>query len=374
MVKKFYILLSFFAIALNASNSWAFETDAEYAILVDYDTDTVLFEKKADEKMHPSSMTKLMTAYIVFDKLSKGEITLETEYQISKKAWQTFGTKMFVMVDEKVKVSDLIQGAIVQSGNDACIALAEGISGDEDTFASLMNQYASELGLSNSHFANSNGLNDPSHMMSARDIAKLSKLLIERFPQYYHYFGMTEFTFANITQPNKNLLIGEIGVDGMKTGSTPEGGYGISISAQKDGRRLIGVVNGLKSEKARKESAQKLLQYGFGNFEYKILVPKGYEMAQIPVWYGANSKYKLVADRDYGIMVDKAKSKSQEVKLKYSKPLMAPVKEGDKIAELIISDGNQDISYDLTASENVKKSSWFGISIQNMMNKLLSKQ
>lgn len=373
MVKKSHILFSFFAIVLNAVNSWAFETDAEYAILVDYDTDTVLFEKKADEKMHPSSMTKLMTTYIAFDKLSKGELTMDTEFPISKKAWQTQGTKMFVKVEDNVKLEDLLKGVIVQSGNDACIAIAEGISGDEAMFAELMNKYAQELGLTKTHFKNSNGLSEPEHLMSARDLAILSKALIKNFPQYFDLFGVTEYSYANITQPNRNVLIGEMGVDGLKTGSTDEGGYGIAISASQNSRRLIGVVNGLKSEKARKESAQKLLQYGFGNFEYKILVPKGYEMAQIPVWYGANSKYKLVADRDYGIMVDKTKSKSQEVKLKYSKPLMAPVKEGDKIAELIISDGNQDISYDLTASEAVKKSSWFGIAIQNMMNKLLSK-
>lgn len=370
-IRNFFII-PFLATALS-HNACAFETDAEYAILMDYDTDSVLFEKKADEKMHPSSMTKLMTTYIVFSKLKAGDITLDTTYPISKKAWQTFGTKMFVHVGDNVRVEDLIKGVVVQSGNDACIALAEGISGDEDTFANLMNKFASDLGLQNTHFVNSNGLPDATHLMSARDLAKLSRALIADFPEYFEYFGLTEFTYSNITQPNRNVLIGEMGVDGLKTGSTDAGGYGIAITASQNGRRLIGVVNGLKTEKARKEAAQKLLQYGFGNFEYKVLVPKGAELAQIPVWYGSSNKIKLTAEKDYGIMLDKSTSKATDVRIKYSSPIPAPIKAGDKVAELILTDGNQEISYDLKAPEKVRKATFLGIAWQNMLNKISGK-
>lgn len=373
MVKNTIIFSTILCSALICHTALGFETDAKHAILVDYNTDSVLFEKNADEQMHPSSMTKLMTTYIAFKKLRAGEITMDTEFPVSKKAWQTSGTKMFLQVDTNVSVKDLLSGIIVQSGNDACITLAEGISGDEATFATLMNKYAQELGLEKTNFLNSNGLSEPTHLMSSRDLAKLSKALISEFPEYFDLFKATEFTYSNITQPNRNVLIGELGVDGLKTGNTDAGGYGIAITAEQNGTRLIGVVNGLQSSNDRKDAAQKLLQYGFGNFEYKVLVPKGFEIATIPVWYGGSSNIQIKADKDYGLMLDKSKSIATDVKVKYSSPLIAPIKAGDKIAELILTDGNQEIHHDIAALEDVKKASWFGIAIQNMLNKLTGK-
>jgi serine-type D-Ala-D-Ala carboxypeptidase (penicillin-binding protein 5/6) len=356
---------------LIANTSFAFETAAEQAILLDLETGTVLFEKNADKLMSPSSMSKLMTSYIVFKALKEGQIKLDSEFTISKKAWQTGGSKTFLDVDAKVKVEDLLRGMVVQSGNDATIALAEGISGDESTFAEKMNKNASMLGLKNSTFRNSTGLPDPEHLMTSKDLALLAKAIITEFPEYYTYFAETEYTYNNITQPNRNSLLGEMGVDGMKTGFTDAGGYGLVSSAKQNDRRLIAVVNGLSNDKERIEETRKLLNYGFMNFESLKLFSANKEFGKVKVWYGTESSLPIRLANDVTILKSSKDNKDVNVTIKYNEPLIAPIKKGDKIAQMTIALSETNKQHiDILAEEDVEKASWLRKIFQNAKIKM----
>ena len=356
---------------LIANTSFAFETAAEQAILLDLETGTVLFEKNADKLMSPSSMSKLMTSYIVFKALKEGQIKLDSEFTISKKAWQTGGSKTFLDVDAKVKVKDLLRGMVVQSGNDATIALAEGISGDESTFAEKMNKNSSVLGLKNSTFRNSTGLPDPEHLMTSKDLALLAKAIITEFPEYYTYFAETEYTYNNITQPNRNSLLGEMGVDGMKTGFTDAGGYGLVSSAKQNDRRLIAVVNGLSNDKERIEETRKLLNYGFMNFESLKLFSANKEFGKVKVWYGTESSLPIRLANDVTILKSSKDNKDVNVTIKYSEPLIAPIKKGDKIAQMTIALSETNKQHiDILAEEDVEKASWLRKIFQNAKIKM----
>lgn len=368
MVNLIKHLVAFMLVVNTAS---AFETAAEQAYLLDLDTGTVLFEKNSEKPMYPSSMSKLMTTYILFKQLKEGKIGLESEFAVSKKAWQTGGSKMFLDVDTKVKVEDLLRGMVVQSGNDATIAIAEGISGDETTFAAEMNRYAKQLGLKNSTFKNSTGLTDPEHLMTAKDLATLARQIITEFPEFYPYFAEKEFAYNNIAQPNRNILLGEIGVDGMKTGFTEAGGYGLVSSASQNGRRLIGVVNGLRSEKERIQETRKLLTYGFMNFEPRKLFNSGKVLGNVNVWYGTKSSIPLQVSKDINILKTPSDKAEPQTKIIYNQPIKAPIKKGDVIGklEIVISDNN--IQYiDLLAEEDVEEASWLRKILQNAKIKL----
>ena len=246
----------------------AYETSAGQAILVDANTGTVLFEKNADEITFPSSMTKLMTIYLVFAHLADGSLHLDDELPVSEKAWRMQGSKMFVEVGTSVRVEDLLRGVVVQSGNDATVVLAEGLAGSEEAFAVEMTEMAQELGMTNSVFRNASGWPDPDHVSSARDLAILAQRTIEDFPQYYHYYAEEVFVWHDIEQHNRNpLLYNTPGADGLKTGHTEAAGYGLTASAERDGRRLILVVNGLASTQERASEGQRLIEYGFREFE-----------------------------------------------------------------------------------------------------------
>jgi D-alanyl-D-alanine carboxypeptidase (penicillin-binding protein 5/6) len=356
---------------LIANTSFAFETVAEQAILLDLETGTVLFEKNADKLMSPSSMSKLMTSYIVFKALKEGQIKLDSEFTISKKAWQTGGSKTFLDVDAKVKVEDLLRGMVVQSGNDATIALAEGISGDESTFAEKMNKNAKQIGLQNSTFRNSTGLPDPEHLMTSKDLALLAKAIITEFPEYYTYFAETEYTYNNITQPNRNSLLGEMGVDGMKTGFTDAGGYGLVSSAKQNDRRLIAVVNGLSNDKERIEETRKLLNYGFMNFESLKLFSANKEFGKVKVWYGTESSLPIRLANDVIILKSSKDNKDVNVTIKYNEPLIAPIKKGDKIAQMTIALSETNKQHiDILAEEGVEKASWLRKIFQNAKIKM----
>jgi D-alanyl-D-alanine carboxypeptidase (penicillin-binding protein 5/6) len=356
---------------LIANTSFAFETVAEQAILLDLETGTVLFEKNADKLMSPSSMSKLMTSYIVFKALKEGQIKLDSEFTISKKAWQTGGSKTFLDVDAKVKVEDLLRGMVVQSGNDATIALAEGISGDESTFAEKMNKNAKQIGLQNSTFRNSTGLPDPEHLMTSKDLALLAKAIITEFPEYYTYFAETEYTYNNITQPNRNSLLGEMGVDGMKTGFTDAGGYGLVSSAKQNDRRLIAVVNGLSNDKERIEETRKLLNYGFMNFESLKLFSANKEFGKVKVWYGTESSLPIRLANDVIILKSSKDNKDVNVTIKYNEPLIAPIKKGDKIAQMTIALSETNKQHiDILAEEDVEKASWLRKIFQNAKIKM----
>lgn len=345
----------------------AFETKAEYAFLVDDETGAVLFEKNPDEPMYPSSMTKLMTIYMVFERLKNGTLSMEDTLPVSKKAWQKGGSKMFVEVGNRVSIADLLRGIIVQSGNDACIVVAEGLQGSVEAFANAMNEKAAELGMTGSHFKNASGWPEEGHVMTARDLAILSSKLINNFPEYYPIFAEKKFTYNGITQSNRNLLLwrNSIGVDGLKTGHTEAAGYGLTASAVKNGRRLIVVVNGLDSERERADEADKLLSYGFLNFRNQKVATAGEKIDVAKVWFGEQRKVPLVLQSDL-IMTLPNDKENITAKVVYNEPIPAPIKEGEKVASLVIEiPGMQNQQIPLVAGEAVPKLSGFRKAVES---------
>lgn len=335
MKKLFSIIcfLSFLGCPLSAAH--AMETAAKYAVMVDATTGAVLLNKDGDVPMVPSSMSKLMTAYIVFERLKEGRLKLEDMFTVSEKAWRMQGSKTFVKLGSQVSVNDLLHGIIVQSGNDACIVMAEGVAGSEEAFVAEMNATAEKLGLAHSHFANATGWPDDNHRMSGRDLALLAGRIMADFPEYYSLYSTKEYTFNNITQFNRNRLLGnDIGVDGLKTGHTDEAGYGIVLSAKKDDRRLILVINGLDSDDARVKEGDLLLRWGFREFENKQLLHAGAEVAQADVWFGQADKVALVADKDVVVTLPSGGKDAAVYTLSYVGPVPAPIAKGAHIADL----------------------------------------
>jgi D-alanyl-D-alanine carboxypeptidase (penicillin-binding protein 5/6) len=311
------------------------ETAAGHAILIDYDTGTVMLEKAADEAIAPASMSKLMTLYMVFDKLKHGELRLDDTLPVSEKAWRMQGSKMFVHVGDRVRVEDLLRGVIIQSGNDACIVLAEGIGGSEEAFADQMTERARELGMTNSTFRNATGWPDPSHLMSVRDIAILSRHIIEDFPDFYPLFSEIEFTYNKIKQGNRNpLLYKNMNVDGLKTGHTEEAGYGLSASASRDGRRLILVVHGLAGVNERSQESERLIEWGFREFVNATIAKAGETIETAPVWQGAASEVPLTVASDVTVTLPRSARRKMTALVRFEGPLPAPVRKGDAIATL----------------------------------------
>ncbi len=314
-----------------------FETTAPHAILVDAKSGNVFFEKSADELVQPASMSKLMTMIMVFEALKAGTVTEETEFPISVNAWKRGGTSsggstMYANVNTKVRLIDLMHGAMIQSANDACIAMAEGLAGSEEEFAARMTKRGKELGLQNAIFRNVTGLPEPENLASVRDLTILARYIISEFPQYYKIYGKPEFTWNKITQKNRNpLLLDYPGADGVKTGYIREAGYGLVGSAVRDGRRLILVVAGLQSISERKEEAQKLLDWGFRQFKTVDVYAAGDVVSKARVWGGASRWVDLVIKQDLRLALSAKEQESIEVKLTYAGPLMAPVKAGDPI-------------------------------------------
>jgi D-alanyl-D-alanine carboxypeptidase (penicillin-binding protein 5/6) len=316
----------------------AIETEARQAILVDFDTGTVLFEKNADELMHPSSMSKMMTIYDLFSRLKSGSIKLDDELPVSEKAWRMGGSKMFVPWGGKVKVEDLIQGIVVQSGNDACIVVAEGLDGTEDAFAAELTRKAHELGMTNTTLVNATGWPDPRHLTTARDLAILAKRTITDFPEYYHYYGEIDFTYNKIKQGNRNpLLYKNIGADGLKTGHTEDGGYGLTASAKQGDRRLILVLNGLPTMKARADESDRLMEWGFREFNNYALFKRGETVTDAAVWLGEQASVPLVAESNVEVTLPRKSRHDMKVAAVFDGPIPAPIKKGDKIAKLVIS-------------------------------------
>lgn len=349
------------------------ETLATQAILVDADTGTVLFDKGGAERMPTSSMSKVMTMYMVFEDLKRGHIGLEDKLTVSEKAWRMEGSKMFIQVGDQIKVEDLIRGVIIQSGNDASVALAEGVAGTEQAFADAMNIRAKEIGLTDSHFMNATGWPDPEHYSTPRDLAILAYRLIKDFPEYYHYYSEKEFTFNKIRQQNRNPLLSKLsGADGVKTGHTEAAGYGLIGSAIRDGRRLILVVNGLVDEKARSDEAVRLLEWGFRNFERRKIITAGDVIDNVEVWLGEKPLVPLTASRDVTVILPKPRRSELKLTLNYLGPLKAPLKKGDAVAKLRIEVPGQDASeIDLLAGEDIGRKGIFGRA-QDRLNYLLT--
>jgi D-alanyl-D-alanine carboxypeptidase (penicillin-binding protein 5/6) len=333
------------------------DTQARQAMVVDFDTDAVLLEKNADERMPPSSMSKLMTMYMVFALLKQGRLRLDQLLPVSERAWRTGGSKMFVQIGTQVKVEDLIRGVVVQSGNDACIVLAEAISGSEQQFAELMNQRAREIGLTSSNFRNSTGWPDPEHRTTCRDLARLAKRIIVDFPEYYPYYNERSFRFNDISQDNRNPALARVpGADGLKTGHTEEAGYGLTASARRGERRLILVFNGLPSMRARAEESERLLEWGFREFENVLLFRAAEVVEQVPVYLGERRAVPLVGGRDVLVTLPRAWRNRMQVRLRYEAPIPAPVLRGTQLGSLEVSgQGVPQMSVPLLAGADVER-------------------
>ncbi len=335
-------LVALFAVVLLATGlagpAIAVETTAKQAILVDYTTGTVLFEKNADELMPPSSMTKMMTVYLLFERLAEGRLKLDDTFEVSEKAWRMGGSKMFVEVGKKVTVEDLIQGIVVQSGNDACVVVAEGLAGTEDAFAIEMTQRAREIGMTSSTFKNASGWPAEGHLVTARDLSILARRTIRDFPQFYPYYSEKSFTYAGIRQGNRNpLLYKTPGADGLKTGHTQAAGYGLTGSVIRDGRRLVLVLNGLDSARARAEESARLMEWGFREFQNYKLFAAGDVVAEADVWLGDKPSVPLVATDDTVLTLARKARKGMKVTLVYEGPIPAPIARGTEIAKLVVT-------------------------------------
>jgi D-alanyl-D-alanine carboxypeptidase (penicillin-binding protein 5/6) len=338
----------------------AYQTAAPHAILIEAESGTVLFEKGADDLIPPASLSKLMTQEVVFNEIKQDRLKPTTEFRVSTNAWRRGGapshtSSMFIPINSKVAVDDLLHGAIIQSANDACIALAEGISGNESAFAELMTKRARELGLTKSTFGNSTGLPDPRQLMTARELAKLARHIIETYPDYYKYYSEREFTWNKIRQFNRNpLLAMNIGADGLKTGFIKEAGYGLVGSAVQNGLRLIVVVTGLRSEKERADDAKKMLEWGFHNFQSGLLFADGQEIAQAKVYGGAKGHVPLTAGKEVRLMVPRGSRDKIIARVVYSGPVPAPVQQGQKIGMLKVWRGESVVlEVPLRAAESV---------------------
>jgi D-alanyl-D-alanine carboxypeptidase (penicillin-binding protein 5/6) len=332
------------------------DTAARWAYIMDYNTGATLLDKDADESMPPSSMTKLMTAYLVYSALKSQKLQLDEMLPVSDKAWRMGGSKMFVPQGGSVKVEDLIRGMIVQSGNDACIVLAEAIAGSEEGFVELMNAKAREMGLTKTNYRNSTGWPDPDHRSSARDIARLAQRIIQDFPEYYKYDAEKTFKFNNILQQNRNTLVQKGIADGLKTGHTTEGGYGLVASAERNYRRVIVVVNGLTTMHARGEEGERLLEWAFREFEDVTLFTAGNTVEQAPVWLGSSSTVPLVGGRDLIVTMPRNWRNTAKIQISYDSPIRAPISRGSVLGKLVVTgQGVPDMEVSLLAGADVPR-------------------
>ena len=367
-MSKYLILfvLYFKLIASAYSNP---EINARTAILIDFHSDEILYEFDPDTQIYPASMTKIMTSIIAFDLLKKNKLSLDDMFVVSEKAWrlsQSGYSSMFIMVNDQVSVEDLLKGIIIASGNDACVALAEGIAGSEEQFAEMMNEKAIEIGMTSSNFTNSSGINDPDNFSTVRDIAIMSKYLIENYPIYYELFKEKTFTWDRtggdpIKQGNRNpLLYKNVGVDGVKTGYLGVEKYSLASSMKKNDRRLIAVVSGFPTKKLRSSESLKLLNWGFRNSNTFKVSEKDKSLFELKTWLGKKEKIKATTKEDYYITINKKDIRNLKIALIYDGPIVAPIQKGDQIAQLEISIKDQRIkSLPLYAVENLKKVNFF---------------
>jgi D-alanyl-D-alanine carboxypeptidase (penicillin-binding protein 5/6) len=333
------------------------DTEARNAFIIDMTTGTVLFDKGADERIAPASMSKMMFYYTVFTYLKAGKISLDDMLPVSEKAWRTGGSKMFVPLGGRVRVEDLLRGVIVDSGNDACIVLAEGLAGSEEAFVEQENELAKKLGLTGSHFANVTGLPDPDHYMTARDLATLARHIITDFPQYYKYESEKEFTYNGIKQGNRNpLLYKNLGADGLKTGHTDEAGYCLTGSAVQDGHRIIMVLAGMPTMKARITESERMLEWAFREFKPYTLVKAGDVVDQAEVWLGKDAKVPLTVAKDAMVIMPRGARKEMKVTVDYEKPVKAPIAKGQAIGKMVVTvPGMQDREFPLVAGADVER-------------------
>jgi len=366
-MKKFLIttLLILFTAFYTKTYSAEFDVKAKTVILQDYLSGKILFEKDPDLKIFPASMTKIMTSIVAFELMKQGQLDLDEKFFVSENAWrlsQAGYSSMFIMVGDQISVENLLRGIIVSSGNDACIALAEGIAGTEEEFAIMMTSKAKEIGMTNTNFANSSGINHPDNLSTVKDILIMSNYLIKNYPKYYEYFKEKEFTWDRtggdpITQGNRNpLLYKDIGVDGIKTGFLSYEKYSLASSIKRNDRRLIAVASGFETRNLRSKESQKLLTWGLTNYDTIEIAKKGNNFTELDVWLGQDQKVGVYSNTNIYKTIKKARFKKLEAKVLYEGPIEAPIKKDDVIAKLIINyDGKILSEHDLLASNNVKK-------------------
>lgn len=348
-------------------NAMGFETAARNAILMDYDTGEYLFEKNIAESVPPASMSKLMTVYILMSKIKDGSIKLDDTFSVSENAWRkggaaTGGSTMFLSIGDNVSVENLIKGIVIQSGNDACIVVAENVAGSEDDFVILMNKIAKKLGLKNSHFENATGLPHPDHRMSMEDLAILARHIIKEFPELYHYFSQKEFVYNNIKQGNRNPLLYTMkGADGLKTGHTEEAGFCLAASATKGERRLIEVMSGMSSNRERSEEAERLMSWGFREFNNFKILTKGQTVATAKVWYGKEDSVNLTVDDDVLKTVHMSQQDNVKATAEFDEPVKAPIKAGQEIGTIKIEiEGQSPLNVPLIAANDVSETGMLG--------------
>ena len=354
-MKHFFLILIF--TFFNISSLSALNSIATHAIIYDYETNEILYEKNAFEKTPPASTTKILTSYIVFDQIKKGNLKLNDKFRVSEKAYKKGGSSMFLETNTMVTVEDLLYGIIVQSGNDASIVVAENISGSERAFTDLMNEYATKIGMKNSNFVNSSGWPHPHHYSTMYDLAVLSKAIIRDFPDMYKIYSEKEFTYNNITQPNRNSLL-ELyeGTDGLKTGYVKDSGYGIVVSTLKKNRRIIIAVNGLESRKSRVIESERLLNWAFRNTKLETLFKKGEVVKKTDVWLGAKNQIDLIVGQDILTTLKSEQKDSIDAKIIYDKPIKAPILKNQEIGKIIIEIKDKDtLEFPLYAKDSIKK-------------------
>ena len=345
------------------------DVDARYVIIQDHHSGKILYEKDADGKIYPASLTKIMTALVTFDLLKKGETSLDEKITVSEKAWrlsQSGYSSMFIMLNDEISVEDLLKGIIIVSGNDACVALAEGLSGTEKDFVILMNEKAKELGLENTNFNNSSGINDANNYSTVRDVLKMSRYMIEKYPEYYTYFKETTFTWDRtggdpITQGNRNpLLYKDIGVDGIKTGFLTVEQYSLAASSKVGQRRVTVVGSGYKTKNSRSRESSRILNWGLKKFDTIQVTKKDEIIASLGVWLGTKNKVNVAPSEDLYLTIPKRKKKTIKAVIEYDGPIESPIKKGDKLGRLnVYISGELEKQIDILSTENIKRSNIF---------------
>lgn len=350
------------------------ETSAQQAYIIDFETGSILFKKNEDERMPTSSMSKVMTMLGVFEALEDGRLKLDDELLVSEKAWKKGGSKMFVEVGKKVKVEDLIRGVIVQSGNDATIVLAEALAGTEEAFGKQITKLAQNIGMNNSNFTNASGWPDPNHYSTAKDLSILARYLIKTYPQYYNYYSEPEFTYSDITQENRNPLLDKnIGADGVKTGHTEAAGYGLIGSGERDGRRVVMVLNGMESTKEREEESTRLLEWALRNFENKKIFDKNQVVSNVDVVLGEKENLGLRVDEEIYLTIPIAASGDIKAQATFDSPVIAPIEEGARIGTItIMVPSYGQIEKPLYAAETINEPGFFDKAVAKL--KLFIKQ
>lgn len=375
---KHLIILAAALSACFSAHAQLIDTQASNAVIMDYETEEILFSKNGEEAMIPASMTKIMTAHVIYEAIENGELTLETRLPVSERAWReggwaTGGSTMGLSIGETPTVEELLRGVIILSGNDACIVLAEGLSGTEEAFARRMTELAHQMGLDSAQFENASGLYAEGHVISAADLARLARMEIDKFPQYYKFYSEREMTWNGITQQNRNPLLGSLdGADGLKTGHLEISGYGLTASAERDGQRRILVINGLPSSQARADEAARLMRLAFTAFDTRTIEPGEKALAVLPVRNGEAREVGVKLAEPLSVTAHKSAFSQAEVAIVFDGPIKAPVQAGDRIAtlEITVAGKKDPVEAPLIATENVEKLGFIGRAIEGLSLKI----